>query len=163
MLPNEALLESGALATRLTEESSAWQTLLDALQQEEHALVDGEADRLPTMNAVKMAQLQTLSNLARARHDALQAAGLSPDQNGMAAWLTQQAKPECHALWEGLQRMEQRAQAMNQRIGVLVELRLNATRQALNVLVQAAKSQGGMYDQAGCSVTSNKGKPLAAA
>jgi len=110
-----------------------------------------------------MAQLQTLNTLVRTRHDDLIAAGLTADYTGMSAWLAQQNQPEHIAPWEQLQTMELQAQAMNQRIGTLIELRLNSTRQALNVLVQAAKSQGGMYDQAGCAVTSNKGKPLTAA
>lgn len=163
MSPNEASTGSPALIAKLTVESTAWQTLLNVLEQEEQALVAGEADLLPKLNALKMAHLRTLSNLASTRHDDLLAAGLTPDHDGMDTWLSQQGKPEYPALWEALQDMELRAQAMNQRIGVLIELRLNSTRQALNVLVQAAKSQGGLYDQAGCSVTSSKGKPLTAA
>lgn len=163
MSPNEAPAASPDLATRLSEESSAWQALLNILKKEEQALVDGEADLLPKLTALKMVQLQTLSNLAHARHDTLLAAGLTSDHAGMDAWLAQQGKPEPHNQWASLQTMEQMAQAMNQRIGVLIELRLNSTRQALNVLVQAATSQGGLYDQAGCSVASRNGKPLTAA
>lgn len=163
MSQNEVLAGSPALLTKLTRECNAWQALLDVLSQEEQALVDGEADLLPKLNSLKMAQLQTLNTLVRTRHDDLIAAGLTADYTGMSAWLAQQNQPEHIAPWEQLQTMELQAQAMNQRIGTLIELRLNSTRQALNVLVQAAKSQGGMYDQAGCAVTSNKGKPLTAA
>jgi flagella synthesis protein FlgN len=59
--------------------------------------------------------------------------------------------------------MEQDAQAMNQRIGALIDLRLTSTRQALNVLVHSATSKGGLYDQAGLAVATHKGKPLTAA
>jgi flagella synthesis protein FlgN len=59
--------------------------------------------------------------------------------------------------------MEQDAQAMNLRIGKLIEMRLAATRQALNVLIHATTSQGGLYDQAGQSVAAHTGKPLTAA
>lgn len=163
MSQNETSAASSALIAGLAVESTAWQFLLNALKQEEQALVDGEADLLPKLNALKMAQLQTLNNLVRTRYNGLLAVGLTPDLAGMETWLAQQGKPEHHALWDALQSMEQQAQAMNQRIGVLIELRLSSTRQALNVLVQAAKSQGGMYDQAGCAVTSNRGKPLTAA
>ena len=163
MSQNEVLAGKPALITKLTVECGAWQALLNVLAQEEQALVNGEADLLPKLNALKMAQLQTLNTLVRTRHDDLLVAGHSPDHSGMDAWLAQQNKPEHTAPWETLQSMEQQAQAMNQRIGVLIELRLSSTRQALNVLVQAAKSQGGMYDQAGCAVTSNRGKPLTAA
>ena len=163
MSPNETAPGSPALIAKLTVESAAWQALLNVLEQEEQALVEGEADLLPKLNALKMAQLQTLSTLAHTRHDTLLAAGLTPDHAGMDSWLAQQGKPEHHTQWATLQTMEQQAQALNQRIGVLIELRLNSTRQALNVLVQAATSQGGLYDQAGCSVASRNGKPLTAA
>lgn len=163
MPPNESAAGNPGLTDKLVAECAAWQALLNVLEQEEQALIDGEADLLPKLNALKMAQLQTLNNWVRTRHDGLLAAGLAPNLGGMDAWLAQQGKPEGAAQWEKLQAMELQAQAMNLRIGTLIELRLNSTRQALNVLVQAAKSQGGLYDQDGCSVTSNKGKPLTAA
>ncbi|MFP5410816.1 MAG: flagella synthesis protein FlgN, partial [Gammaproteobacteria bacterium] len=132
-------------------------------EQEETALIEGEADLLPRLSAAKLAQLQILNTMARARHDGLLGAGLSVDPAGMDAWLEREGTPEQQLVWQSLQEMEQHAQAMNQRIGVLIELRLSSTRQALNVLVQAAKSQGGLYDQGGCSVAARNGKPLTAA
>lgn len=155
--------DPSSVVARLVAESAAWQEMLTALEQEEQALVDGEADLLPKLIANKMKHLQTLNNLARERHNDLLARGLSADPGGMNAWLAQQGKPELHAQWEKLQTLEQQAQALNQRIGVLIDMRLNATRQALNVLVQAATNKGGLYDQAGCSVASRNGKPLTAA
>ena len=155
--------ESPALVARLTTESAAWQALLNVMGEEERVLVDGEADRLAQLNASKLAQLQTLGNLARARHDELLAAGLTPDHAGMDTWLAQHGQPDHHVRWQQLRDMEQQAQAMNQRIGVLIDLRLSSTRQALNVLIHSATNQGGLYDQAGCSVATRKGKPLTAA
>ena len=48
------------------------------------------------------------------------------------------------------------------RIGKLIDMRLASTRQAINVLVHAATSQGGLYDQAGQAVAARTGKPLTA-
>ena len=163
MPPNETAVAIPASIAKLPAENTAWQALLEVLAQEEHALVEGEADLLPKLSASKMAQLRTLSNLAHARHDDLLSAGLPADYSGMQTWLSHQGSPEQRMLWESLRTMELQAQAMNQRIGVLIELRLSSTRQALNVLVQAAKNQGGLYDQAGCSVATRNGKPLTAA
>ena len=162
MLPSEAS-RSPALIARLTVESAAWQALLSVLGEEERALVDGEADRLAQLNASKLAQLQTLGNLARARHDELLAAGHTPDHAGMDAWMAEHGQPEHHIRWQQLCNMEQQAQAMNQRIGTLIDLRLASTRQALNVLIHAATNQNGLYDQAGQSVAAHNGKPLSAA
>jgi flagella synthesis protein FlgN len=161
--PNKPSPGSPALIAKLSVESAAWQALLNVMGEEERALVGGEADLLPRLNASKLTQMQTLSNLARVRHDDLVAAGLTPDQAGMEAWLAQQDHPEYQSRWQQLCELEQQAQAMNQRIGSLIDMRLSSTRQALNVLVHAATSHGGLYDQAGQSVAAHNGKPLTAA
>lgn len=160
MSPNESSPGSPALSARLPVENAAWEALLGILDEEEQALINGEADRLAQLNASKLARLQTLKTLAKARHDDLVAAGHPADPAGMEAWLSQHGRPEHRASWQQLHQREQQAQAANQRIGKLIELRLNATRQALNVLVQAASSQGGLYDEAGLSVASRTGKSL---
>ena len=131
--------------------------------EEEQALINGEADHLARLTASKLTQLQTLNNLATARHKALLEAGLSADHIGMNAWLKQHGLPEHHAQWQQLRQMEQHAQDMNLRIGKLIEMRLATTRQALNVLSHATTTQGGLYDQAGQSVAAHTGKPLTAA
>lgn len=151
------------LISQLAAESTAWQALLHLLAEEEQALVNGEADRLEALNASKLGQLQTLNNLARARRDALLAAGQSADHAGMEAWLSQHGQAEHRTRWQQLCEMELQAQAVNQRIGKLIDMRLSSTRQALNVLVNAATNQGGLYDQAGQAVSTHKGKPLTAA
>jgi flagella synthesis protein FlgN len=161
MSPSEPS-RSPDLASQLTLEGAAWQGLLTVLGEEEQALVNGEADHLARLNAAKLEQLQILNKLARTRHDALLAAGHTADHAGMRAWLAQHA-PEQRTHWQQLCDMELQAQAQNQRIGSLIELRLASTRQALNVLVQAATRQGGLYDQGGLSVASRTGKPLTAA
>jgi flagella synthesis protein FlgN len=162
MSPSESP-RNPALGARLVGELPAWQALLNLLAEEERALVDGEADRLAQLNASKLAQLQTLGNLARARHDELLAAGHSPDHAGMDAWLARHGDADLRARWQQLCELERETQAMNQRIGTLIEMRLASTRQALNVLIHAATRQNGLYDEAGQSVTAHGGKPLTAA
>ena len=148
------------LVANLQMESAAWQALLKTLGEEERALIDGEADRLAQLNASKLAQLQTLGDLSRTRHAQLSATGHTPDHAGMTAWLTQHSQTEHLTRWRQLCDMEQQAQSMNQRIGTLIDLRLASTRQALNVLIHAATSQGGLYDQAGQSVGPGNGKRI---
>lgn len=150
------------LSTNLAIEKAAWRTLLTLLEDEERALVDGDADRLAPLNASKLSQLNAIGELARARHAALQATGCTPDHAGMADWLARNGQSEHQLCWQQLCEMEQRAQALNARIGILIDLRLTATRQALNVLIQSATQQGGLYDQAGQAVNSGHRKPLAA-
>lgn len=155
--------DASALLAGLKQESTAWQALLQVMREEEQALVDGDADRLALLNAAKLTQLQAVSDHARSRLAGLRAAGHTPDHSGMDAWLAQHAHPDLLARWQQLSDMEQEAQALNQRIGALIELRLSSTRQALNVLIHSATRQGGLYDNAGLAVAAHKGKPLAAA
>ncbi|HQT31292.1 MAG: flagellar biosynthesis protein FlgN [Hydrogenophilales bacterium 28-61-11] len=162
MPPGEAVPDTGRL-TQLATERAAWQAMLNVMGEEEQALINGDADLLTRLTASKLAQLQTLNNLASARHQALLAAGLSADPVGMDAWLTQHGLPEHRDQWQQLCHMEQQAREINLRIGKLIEMRLATTRQALNVLIHATTTQGGLYDQAGQSVAAHTGKPLTAA
>jgi flagella synthesis protein FlgN len=163
MSPNNASHQTASPVARLSEEYAAWQALLQTLQEEEQALVDGDADRLASLSATKLARLQAVSDHARNRHSDLLAAGHTPDRAGMGTWLAQQGQPGLPTRWQQLCDMEQTAQATNQRIGALIEMRLGATRQALNVLIHAASGQGGLYDNEGLAVAARKGKPLTAA
>jgi flagella synthesis protein FlgN len=163
MSPNESSPDNSALLAGLKLENTAWQALLQVMQEEEQALIDGDADRLALLNTAKLTQLQSVAEHAKNRHAALQAAGHTPDHPGMDAWLTQHGQSEHRTRWQQLCGMEREAQAMNQRIGALIDMRLSATRQALNVLIHAATNQGGLYDQAGQAVAAHKGKPLTAA
>ena len=163
MPPNNASPDGSVLLARLKAENIAWQALLDVLQDEEQALIAGQADRVALLNTAKLAQLQCVSDHARGRHGELLAAGHTPNHAGMNAWLAQIGLPDLNTRWPRLCTMERDAQVMNQRIGSLIELRLAATRQALNVLVHSATHQGGLYDHAGLAVSAHKGKPLTAA
>jgi len=163
MSPNKSPHDSPALLARMKAEGAAWQALLQVLQEEEQALIEGDADRLALLSTAKLTQLQSVSGHAQSRHADLLAAGHTPDHAGMDAWLAQHGQPDHRAPWQQLCDMEKEAQAMNQRIGALIELRLTSTRQALNVLIHSASSQGGLYDHAGLAVAAHKGKPLTAA
>ena len=163
MSPNNAAPDRASMLARLNLENVAWQTLMQVLRDEEQALIDGAADRLAPLNASKLVQLEAVSDHARSRLADLRATGHTPDHAGMDAWLTRDERPESRRTWQQLCEMEREAQAINQRIGALIELRLSTTRQALNVLVHSATRQSGLYDHAGLAVASHKGKPLTAA
>ncbi|MEW6413956.1 MAG: flagellar protein FlgN [Pseudomonadota bacterium] len=157
-------MQAAEMLARLNAEIAAWQSLHDILAEEEQALVDGDADRLAPLHAAKLQQLQAVSDHARNRVSDLRLAGHSPDRAGMAAWLAKLGEPELKARWQRLGELEQQTQAVNQRVGVLVDMRLGATRQALNVLMHAAAgAAGGLYDTDGLAVGAPTGKPLTAA
>lgn len=157
-------MSTAEVLDRLNAETEAWRTLHATLTAEEQALVEGDADRLPKLNTAKLQQLQAVSDHARNRLADLQLAGFSPDRAGMDAWLAKLGQPELKTRWQQLGALEAETQAINRRVGALIDLRLGATRQALNVLIHAAAgASGGLYDPDGLAVSGHGGKPLTAA
>lgn len=155
--------DSQTLLSRLKLELAAWQSLVEVMHDEEQALTDGDTERLAQISTAKLTLLQSVSDFTQIRHAGLQAAGLPFDHAGMTAWLGQVGQPEHREQWQQMRALETTARALNQRIGALIELRLNSTRQALNVLLHSATSHGSLYDQEGLAVSAHKGKPLTAA
>ncbi len=150
------------LAQQLRRENAAWAALVATLADEERALIDGDADRLAALGAAKYERLHAASDLARARLDRLRNAGHTPDAAGMDAWLATQADPAVQMEWTSLRVLENEARASNLRVGKLIEMRLAATRQSLNVLMHAATGKNSLYDPTGQAIASRPSKPLTA-
>ncbi len=85
MSPSESATVDNAVITQLSVENAAWQALLNVMSKEEQALTDGDADQLPELNTSKLAQLQTLNNLVRARND--RSDGRRTDRPITPAWM----------------------------------------------------------------------------
>ncbi len=145
----------------LVAEIGAWQGLLDILHDEERALVRGDADRVAQITPIKLAQVETIGSHVRARQTTLEAAGHPVNAAGMAAWIGKDAAQGARLRQLGA--LEAAAQAANQRVGALLDMRLGAARQAMNVLIHAATRGNGLYDESGQSVAARSGKPLSAA
>lgn len=151
------------LTRHLAAENAAWADLLGVLADEERALIDGDADRLSALTATKLERLHAASELARARLAALRGNGYAPDADGMRAWLAQHGNAESRADWQSLCVLENEARESNLRVGKLIDLRLAATRQSINVLMHAATGKGGLYDPSGQAVAARPSTPLTAA
>lgn len=157
-------MSAAELLAQLDAELAAWQALSDTLTQEEEALVGGDADALAALGEAKLRQLQAVGDHARNRLTALQRAGHTADRAGMERWLARLGDAALGMRWQQLSQLEQQTQAINQRVGALIDMRLGATRQALNVLMHAAAGAGaGLYDNDGLAVTGLGGKPLSTA
>lgn len=147
----------------LTAENAAWAALAGTLADEERALVDGDAERLAALAPVKLERLHAASEFARQRLDALRDAGFAPDADGMDAWLAAHGDARARADWNSLRALETEARACNARVGKLIDMRLSANRQALNVLMHAANGKNGLYDPIGQAVATCGGAPLTSA
>lgn len=152
-----------AFVSQLALEHKSWLALLDLLAEEENALVRGDGDRLATLKEPKLLRVEEITRFVQARNAFLSASQFEPDHAGMAAWLARNPGIDAGRLWDELRECEVRARRLHERIGILLNMRMSATRQALNVLLAAANGQGGGYNQDGMAVSPSGGRPLTSA
>lgn len=156
-------MNAAAFLQQLSREHEAWLALLDLLEEEEKALVRGDGDRLTALTEPKLLRVQEIGRFVEARNGFLSAGRYPADHGGMAEWIAHSGKDEAARLWQTLCDCEMRARRLHERIGILLDMRMSATRQALNVLHAAANGLGGGYDRDGMAVTPRGGRPLTSA
>ena len=151
---------AATFATVLGAEHNAWLALIDLLEKEENALVLGDAEILTTLNVPKLQLLNEISAHVKARNAFLAANQLSPDHKGMEKWMAKNSAANTDSLWMELRDCETRARHLNERVGILLNMRMNTTRQALNTLLTSAKDQAGGYDSEGMTLSPSGSRPL---
>lgn len=156
-------MNAAAFLQQLALEHQAWLALLALLEEEESALVRGDGDKLAALGEPKLLRLQEITRFVQARNAFLAAGQYQPDHSGMAEWIARNGRDEAGKLWDTLCDCEARARKLHERIGILLNMRMSATRQALNVLLAAANGQGGGYSPDGMAVTPSGGRPLTSA
>lgn len=157
------MAQASPLLAELREERAAMQAFLDLLHREQECLLSGDADGVGTQVEHKTACLRRLAGYAERRRVFLQAQQLSPDRQGMAAWLDAQENPAAlAAAWQDLLEVTHQACRANDTNGILIATRLQANQQALSVLVTAARG-GQLYGRNGQAVGSWDPRRLGAA
>lgn len=154
---------AAAFIQELSREHSTWLSLIGLLEEEESALVRGDGDRLSAVNEPKLQRLQEISRFINARNAFLAANQFTPDHNGMADWVSHNDQGNAGTLWYQMCNYETRARNLNERIGILINMRLASTRQALNVLLAGAADQGSGYNHEGMALSPSGGRPLTSA
>jgi flagella synthesis protein FlgN len=150
--------DRAAFEGSLRAELAALHAFCDTLEAEQDALVRADVEALLELSGLKTEQVERLSALAGVRAAFLEAQDLTPDRRGMAQWLTRaQGDPSGLArLWQQLLEVAAQAQALNQRNGGLIGLRLQHNHAALATLQAAARRHAlyrpdGQTDLAGTS------------
>jgi flagella synthesis protein FlgN len=130
-----------ALEGSLRAELAALQAFCETLQDEQDALVRADVEALLELSELKTEQVERLSTLAGVRAAFLESQDLTPDRRGMAEWLsrTQGDPPGLARLWQQVLEAAAQAQALNQRNGGLIGLRLQHNHAALATLQAAAR------------------------
>lgn len=131
----------------LQDERAALLVLTGLLQAEQDALVEGDPDRLAQLAAEKSAQIDLLAHLGELRSRHLDSQGLSGSAEGMRAWLGRNPgfAAAVDKLWRELLAQAEKARAINDNIGLLIESRMQQTRLQLAVLQTAGGAAEGVY------------------
>ncbi len=133
-------------ADHLDAETSALQSLLALLRQEQTLLATGAADAHAALLEHKATRVAELSRLADERHRALGSMGFPASEAGMQHWLA--LSPDCtRAEWAALMSLARAAHETNRVNGLLLGQLQSRNRQTLAALGLGATS--GLYGASG--------------
>lgn len=143
--------ERQRLFQSLNEEEKLIQQFVELLSVEQSALSAGKTDDLSGISERKSGLAVELERLAEVRNNALSAAGLPTDSEGMAAWCAQFPDEQAVTnLWTRILDLAREARELNRLNGDLIQLRMNATASALESL-RAGKTSLDLYGPDGQS------------
>ena len=143
-------------------EIAGYKALLRLLDGECDALRRVDAEAIETTAAAKQDQVRSLEQLARLRHEQLEAAGLPASAAGIALWLAGGGDTQAGGMaWSTLLDLARAARAANQRNGRLLARQHRHYDGALAALLQAAGVPS-LYGADGRPRTALGGRTLAA-
>lgn len=126
----------------LEQERLAIAAFLELLQKEQSALAGSEVEALEALATEKIARLTELTRYAEQRNTRLKAAGHSPDQAGMQAWLASRAgHPAIANAWAQVGELAREARDQNEINGFMVAMQLQRTQRQLAFLNRVASNE----------------------
>jgi flagella synthesis protein FlgN len=147
-------------ADSLSKEIETLQRLLQLLKQEETCLVSTDVEGLSKLTLEKANLAAQMSELAKRRHNMLQAAGFKATDAGMDAWLASPAAIEADRNeWNELLSLAQTGKELNRVNGLLIAQHLACNQNALNAL-QGNAPGGEVYGPNGQPATKIGGRRL---
>lgn len=133
-------------AALIKAELGGFQEFLQLLQQEQGALIKGDADQLLQLAARKSELVETLAGFSAQRISCISAAGCENSASGIAAYLdTIKAQTATRELWSKLLDLAREADRINRSNGILIDTRLRHNQQTLSVLHSAANPAVSLY------------------
>lgn len=122
------------------EDARLMSEFLKLLEREQQSLITNEAAEIEAIVGVKSALLQQVNETAKKRYAVLAGAHFEANENGMVAWVIEQADPKVKKRWDAFQQLLVRAKEMNRLNGLLIAKHFNRNRQMLQGLQNAFKS-----------------------
>lgn len=151
------------LSNLLIGEAAQLRGFLALLEREQQALIAGDVDSLMPLAAEKSEIFGRLAGLGDARNQALTAESLSPDRQGMEAWLARHPSlAGARQAWQDLLALAAQARELNRVNGNLIVTRLASNQQALSTLLAAA-NQAALYGPDGQARPVGSGRSLGSA
>lgn len=130
---------SDLLAT-ITSEAELLAGFVLLLNEEQDALKRGDAAALPALTQRKSELMDAMNSLAQLRNELLARSACGKDKEGMSAWLAQHPSDKsAQQSWAKLLQLAQQGRELNRLNGQLIQLRLQATQEALTSLNQQAR------------------------
>jgi len=119
----------------VSDEANLVRQFVGLLEQEKAILTEGKTDELPAIAGEKEKVAASLNELSRQRNSHLAASGFASDRKGMDAWAAQHPeKKETISAWNNTLSLAAQAKELNRLNGQLIQLRMQYTSQALEIL-----------------------------
>ncbi len=147
-----------AIAQGLKQEHAIASRLLEALRQEEAALLANDADALSQAAHGKSQLIIEFISLHQQLLRQLGRAGLPAQDSSMAAWIGRQSDASALAQWRELLDFAQRAQELNRTNGLLIQ-RLSVRNQAALAALRGP-GEATLYGQSGLSGSRHRFKTI---
>lgn len=154
LAPGAAAMEN--LMHLLREEAALYTQLVVLLRDEQQALAQGAADDIIKLTTAKAECVAQIDSLEAQRQQRTQQSGLAEQLS------TSTPDTPLGQLWQHLTDLATQARDLNQLNGRMINMRLQRTQAALEVL-RNDEQRPSVYGPDGQSLSSGKGRPLSSA
>lgn len=132
---------AAAILPILQEESASVRAFVELLQDEQHALTIGNTDKLARFAEQKGVLVTRFNSLATDRNTLLTQHGFSSDRLGVESCCAQlPAELGADKLWAKILTHVTKARDLNRLNGELIQMRMQYTNKALDILLQKDRS-----------------------
>lgn len=122
------------------EDARLMSTFLQILEREQESLITNDVVGVEKIVAEKSILLQKIDKVAKKRYALLAEHHFEANENGMVAWVIEQADAGLKKRWDAFQQLLATAKEANRLNGVLINKHFNRNRQMLQGLQGAVKS-----------------------
>ena len=148
-------------ANHLTEEHQAIRALTQILQLEQEHLISANVEGIAAITEDKAKAAARMAELATLRHNALAAAGFSPEESSMKLWLESAAGTQSASKsWQELIELAEAAKELNRVNGILINKQMVRNQNVLNILQHGSVQGNNVYGPNGQTANKSIGRHI---